>query len=492
MENQAGFQVIRQLETPLIQNFSKILHIIDVNELEITLINIESNIDSTFSTPEDILLIKQLKNQIQKTRQNIKTLSLHRNKRGLINLGGNVFNWLFGTMDHDDKLEIEQQLKTINLNNHNLINNVNKQIKINNDLQSNIQTLKTRINENQILTLKAMNYTTDVTKRSIKNIHFLSILSDINILDSEIDKIQQNIIFAKHGIMSHSILTDEEINEFNIDVLKYREIKSSLLEYNNKLIFAILIPNLTENLAIKYKIIPVPNDNKEEILIENINIIEFNKKIYIDNNEIYVRQLKLADSCINNLMNENYDQCHKIIRKNLEIIEIDSNMILVKNAENDTLCNNCDHAKYKLKGNVLIKFNNCTIKINDVIFSNIEKTVTNHIILPNYLTINEVNLKTNIEDVNLKLIENIKEITEIKSNHKVNTAMTYSFITTIMIILLIILIVYFVKTRLFNNLLLCKGKIDTKHKERKIELTQESFQSNGGGIIYPNVPDYNS
>lgn len=491
LDNQAGFQVIRQSEIPLIQNFSKILHIIDISELEIILSNIESNIDSTFSKSEDLLLIKQLENQIQKTKHNIKTLSLHRNKRGLINLGGNVFNWLFGTMDHDDKLEIEEHLKTIDFNNNNLINNFNKQIKINNDLQSNIKTLKNRIDENQILTLKSMNYTTDVTKRSIKNLHFLSILSDINILNSEIDKIQQNIVFAKHGIMSHSVLTDKEINEFNIDVFKYKEIKSSLLEYDSKLIFAILIPNLTENLAIKYKIIPVPNDNNEEIYIENINIIEFKNKIYIDNGEINVKKLKLADNCTNNLMNESYEQCHKIIKKNIEIMEIDSNMILVKNSKNDTLLSNCDYAKYKLNKNVLIKFNNCTLKINDVMFSNIEKTVTNHIILPNYLSINKVNLKMNIEDIHLKQIENIREITELKSTHKVNTIMTYSFITIIMIIILMILIAYFIRIKLFKNITLCKGKIDTNQKKRKTE-SQESFQSNNGGIIYPKVPDYKS
>lgn len=195
------------------------MHIIDTNEFEITLNNIQANVDKTFSRTEDILLIKQLETEIRKTKHSIKTLSLHRRKRGLINLGGKIANWLFGTMDSDDKAEIEQHLKTIDLNNHNAIANLNKQIKINNELQSNLKTLQKRMNESLISTLKTLQSVTyDVTKKGIRNLQFLSTLTDINLLNSEINKVQQNIVFARHGIMSQSILTDKEIDEYDINV----------------------------------------------------------------------------------------------------------------------------------------------------------------------------------------------------------------------------------------------------------------------------------
>lgn len=481
LESLGGFQILRQSEIPLIESYSKILHIIDVNEIQTTLDEIKTDITRTFSTTEDILILKQLNIQTKKTLHNIKTITSHRNKRGLINLGGKIASWLFGTMDNDDKIEIEEHLKTTDFNNYNLITNSNKQIKINIDLQNNIKILQKRMNENQILTLRALNVTNEVTKRSIKNIHFLSVLNNLNLLNSEVDKIQQNIVFAKHGIMSHSILTDDEIDEYDIDVFKYKEIKSSLLRFDDKLIFAILIPNLTKELAVKYKIIPVPNNNFEEIVIENTNVIQFKNKMYVDNEEINIKQLKIANNCINNLINENYKNCQKIVRKTFEIIEISPTMILVKNGEN-TLTNDCNHVKYKLLGNNLISYNNCTLKINDVTFSNKERIVTNHIILPNYLSIKNVNLKINLEDVNIRQIENIKELKEIRQKTKHNQILTYIFVTILTTFVTSIIIIYLLKTKCFNYL---------KRKELEtvaLEDTQESVPSNGGGIIYPSIP----
>lgn len=484
LETQAGFQIIRQSEKSLIQNFSKILHIIDVNDLQTTLNTIESNIDLAFSKTEDTTLINQLTTQIKKVRHNIKTLSLHRHKRGLINLGGNIANWLFGVMDNEDKMEIEEHLKTIDFNNQNIISNNNKQIKINNDLQYNLVVLQKRINESQVLTLRTLNYTTDITEKSIKNIHFLSILNDINILNSEIDKIQQNIVFAKHGIMSRSILTDEEIDEYKIDVLKYKETKCSLVEYKNNLIFAILIPNFTEELGIRYKIISVPNNNFEEIFIEQFNYLQFKNFMYLDNDVVNIKQLKLANKCINNLMNENYNQCEKFIKKNFETIEISPNMILIKNAKDDILINDCNHAKYKLNKNILLTYNNCTIKINNTTFSNTDKIVFNHLVLPNYLKISNIKIKTNIESINLKQIENTKEIEEIKFNSKHNKSINYSL--CIISLISVFSIGFIIKIKICKGKELVKG--NNSELSEKFEDIQENVQSNNGGVIYPNIP----
>ncbi|XP_055384592.1 uncharacterized protein LOC129614186 [Condylostylus longicornis] len=73
-------------------------------ELENTLAQIENNIYNTFN--QDNTTLKQLQIQIEKTRHNIKTLLPHRQKRGLINLGGKILKWLFGNLDDDDKTEI--------------------------------------------------------------------------------------------------------------------------------------------------------------------------------------------------------------------------------------------------------------------------------------------------------------------------------------------------------------------------------------------------
>lgn len=480
LESQGGYQILKQSEVYLIQNFSKILHIINVNELEVTLNKIEDDIDEVFPLVEDEIFAKQLKIQIIKTRHNIKTITFHRHKRGLINLGGKIGNWLFGIMDSDDKADIEEHLNTIDLNNRQTFMTLNKQIKINDNLQKNIEILQQHIEENQILTLKTLNYTTDITRKSIKNIHFLSILANINLLNIEVDKIQQNIAFAKYGVMSHSILTDEEIDEYDINIYKYKNIQSSLLRFDEKLIFIILIPNFSKDLAVKYKVIPVTNNDFEEIFIENNNnIILFKNQIFLDNDDLYIKNLKLTKGCINSLMNEKYDYCRKIINKNFELIEILPNLILVKNAKNVTLFNDCNHVKYKLFQNYLVTFNNCTIRINDVVFSNKEKLVENHLTIPNFVKINNVEFETNIEKINLKQIENIKEIEEIKYKNNNHNIVIY-IISSLIILIFFIVISYIVKIKFCANYIL-------ENKNDNIKNIKDDVQLNDGGVIYSDI-----
>lgn len=445
-----------------------------------TLNKIDEDTDTIFYSPEDESYKKQLKIPISKIKHNIKTITSHRHKRGLINIGGKIANWLFGTMDNDDKTEIENHLNLIDLNNHQAFTNLNKQIKINDDLQKNIETLQQYINENKVLTLKTLNDTTDVTKKSIKNIHFLSILSNINFLSLEIDKIQQNIAFAKHGIMSHSILTDEEIDDYDIDISKYKNIKASLLRFNDKLIFAILIPNFSNDLAIKYKVIPVPNSKFEEIYIEHKDIILFKNRIYIDNEELYIKKLKEANGCTVSLINEKYNNCKKVFNNNYELIEILPNLILIKNAKNVALFNDCNHIKYKLFKNNFVTFNNCTIKINDVTFSNIEKFVENYVTIPNFVKIDNISFKANIEEIHLKQVENIKEIKEMKYKSD-NHSMLIYFVASVIILILLILIFYIIKIKLYGKYIFKKKAIN------EIKAIKDDVQLNEGEVIYSGI-----
>ena len=76
----------------------------------------------------------------------------------------------------------------------------------------------------------------------VKQILYLQILTNLNLLNEEIEKIQENIMFSKHQVMSRSILTPEEIDTYDVDLFKIQEIKSSLAVQKTKLIFIILIP----------------------------------------------------------------------------------------------------------------------------------------------------------------------------------------------------------------------------------------------------------
>lgn len=60
-------------------------------------------------------------------------------KRGLINLMGHAYTYLFGTMDSTDEEDITNHFNIVDKNIHNSITELNQQIKINNNFNKTIQ-----------------------------------------------------------------------------------------------------------------------------------------------------------------------------------------------------------------------------------------------------------------------------------------------------------------------------------------------------------------
>ena len=192
---------------------------------------IESNVDIIFQTPIDDIFIRQLNLQIKTIKHKIETIIPHRHKRGLVYFRGTVFKWIFGTMNDNDRDEIEGHLKTVDINVHNSISSINKQIRINTDFKANLESLKERIRKNQELTENLLNDSLKLNGIIIKQLHFLQVVTDLKLLTKEIEKLQENVIlFAKHHIMGRSFLTTEEIEYYGVDLNKMQELKSSPLK----------------------------------------------------------------------------------------------------------------------------------------------------------------------------------------------------------------------------------------------------------------------
>ncbi|XP_055386956.1 repetitive organellar protein-like [Condylostylus longicornis] len=302
IDTESGFTTIQQEEIPIVESYTKILHIIDLNEIEYTIKTIESYINESYKLSQDDIIFKTLTDKINKIKHTTKTLIPYRHKRALMNVGGSFLKWIFGTMDEDDKIEIEEHMKNSEQNTHNLITNYNNQIKINDNIQNNLNILQKTINKNHILIDKLLNDVSVENKNITKQLQYLQILTNINLLNDEIEKIQENVIFSKHQIMSRSILTPEEIDLYDIDVFKIQELKSSLATTNdNKLVFVLAIPILSNEKAIKYKIFGLPNSKFELVDIPNSDIISFKNKTYYLTQERYIKKLQLTSNCISNL-----------------------------------------------------------------------------------------------------------------------------------------------------------------------------------------------
>jgi len=137
IDNNYGFAEVRLENVNIIQNYNILLHIIDPTEIEKIVSILETNIMLT--KPDENR--EFLQNELNKVRTKLQTILPHRQKRGLINIAGTAMKWLYGTMDDNDRQEIEH-LKVIDENNHAIINSLNKNILINDHFNKTFETLK--------------------------------------------------------------------------------------------------------------------------------------------------------------------------------------------------------------------------------------------------------------------------------------------------------------------------------------------------------------
>lgn len=73
----------------------------------------------------------------------------HRIKRGFINIKGQTYNFLYGTMDDKDRIDTEYHLNIKSDGLHNSITALNQQIKKNNNFNQTFITLKDTISKDR-------------------------------------------------------------------------------------------------------------------------------------------------------------------------------------------------------------------------------------------------------------------------------------------------------------------------------------------------------
>lgn len=138
IESLSGYAEIKIDEVEIMSKSDIILHIIHPQEILTVINNFEIIINSTDLEENKNVTLTQIK--ILKNK--VKTIIPHTFRRGLINFGGKILNWLYGTMDDDGRQDIDNHLKTIDKNNHKAIQNINQQIKINDNFNRTLTFTK--------------------------------------------------------------------------------------------------------------------------------------------------------------------------------------------------------------------------------------------------------------------------------------------------------------------------------------------------------------
>lgn len=440
-----GYVEIRISEVEIINTTSILLHVINIREVRNILHNISENIQYL-----DIHSIQILQNEIDLINSKIQTLipKGHRDRRGLINAGGRLYKWLFGTMDDDDRQEISEHLSIIDQNSHNSINTLNKQIIINNSINKSLEHLKVAVEsdrkeiETSFVEIKKSN------NEFIKRLFYLDQLAKLKTLDHKIDQIQDNIVSAKNNIIHPSILTTQEINQFDIDYYKLKMLKVGIMAYSDEsIIIAITIPDTFIRTDLKM-IVPIPNSNYFEIVSNDEYIVNINNMALKYQENVPLRKLKKSKHC------SFYNNCKFNFNNVTDLLNIDDESIIIKNALAEPMTQNCDGRKLNLTGNFLVVFNNCSITFNTETFSNKKFMFKEKYFYPDSKQLSTPNVNPKFNNIVTEHFENIKEIKELEFHKHVSYGINLTL--TIIVVTVLILLICIVKR---NNI-----KINIKEK----------------------------
>ena len=279
IESKNGFTMINMGEGDLINQTQTVIHIVNINKLVDTLEEIKKfeivNQDQELKRECYTLLTKILSLMPSRTRS----------KRGLINIIGTTHKWLFGTMDNDDREEIDEHLKIIETNDRNAIQELNKQIKINTQLDQNMKNLKDLVLRNRQEIELYQNESQKLQKTILNRLQRTEVLTRLLMFEKLIDNLLDTIAAAKMGITHPSLLTKDELVMTDMNLGKLKNIKSGVMKYTDEaIIIALKIPEEVITLPIKI-ILPITNEKKEEIDLEPFFVISYNGKEYIYDSE---------------------------------------------------------------------------------------------------------------------------------------------------------------------------------------------------------------
>lgn len=457
INTELGYAEIKIDNVEIVNKFDIVLHIINLNEISTILNKLEESLNIIESDSNRNIAIHQIKG----IKNQMSTLFLQRHKRGLVNFGGTVLKWAFGTMDDEDRQNIEEHLSNqLEANNHKVIESINQQVRINENFNKTFTLIKNAIEADRIKLASKIN---TIERKLYTQEFFLEQMVKIDFIRRQIENKQDNLASARLGTIHPNILTDDEIKAYDIDFRKLKEIRLGVARhYNESIIFAIKIPKEFRTYN-KKLIIPVPNSNMKQIEQDIEYIVEIDNKAYTYEKDKALKELKLSKHCIFR------NNCRFTTKTEEEYIEIDNDILVLSNIRNKKLNSSCDERKLILHGNYFINFQNCSVEIENRIYSNNIRKFVSKFLVPfsKNFTLNTTELT--FEDVIIKQEENIKEIKELKYQKQMNLGLSISSISLIAAFIIFVLL---------------------SRRKLKLKLTdavQENLHSNGGGVTLYNV-----
>lgn len=416
-----GFILLRTEALEMIDNYTNIVHAIRIsaysNALELI---IENEALKNLSMDHTII------NLIQEIKDKIFELSFRdREKRGLINLHGKFLKWIGGTMDDDDRVEIESKFNIVDKNLNIIADAVNNQTKINVKFESEMNNVIIKLNEqNSVINekLKEIFISRNQMQKDLEVFKTRQLVKEnLKYLLTKLEKLEDIMLSSRLGILSHNILTTEEIRKHNLNTDHLKFIKTAVGQTKEFILIFIQIPNFSKKKYYKTDIIPIPNkDNLElDTAIDKMIVYKNNVYYYTEKREIKKLQ-EIKEKCIKKILKNKLTDCNMVKNSKQEIVKNNKDIVITRNLKETELKHNCNNHRITIKGNNVIKFKDCKIKLNNVTFSNTNTRFIETIILPNVIKEIKYREPTNISisQMHLMHLKNNEEIKLLKYDTK--------------------------------------------------------------------------
>ena len=354
----------------------KVIYTIETKKIFNALRDIENKMElyqNNQQVEEEVSKIKNLVNRIT-------PYAIRRHRRW--DLIGTVYKWIAGVPDADDLRYIQGSINELQ-------NNNDLQININKDISSKVNEIVKIINN-----VSPMN-------NAGSSIDLLHLINQIHQLRNQIEAIQDAIILAKRQIVSHRLLTTDEV--FIIaDTIRKAGIRLEMPEQalnfvsptviisGNNLNYILTVPKVkkttyrvsrVETIAINDEMIDLPEktyaSHFPEVFIIHGNCKELADFYLCNRNDIQQMEHK---GCVWKVIFNLPATCgyKKIATKHGNLLEISPSLILLNNhkvkVQDSFITRN-------LTGSFIIEYHNETININGKEFTNSILHTSNHQII---------------------------------------------------------------------------------------------------------------
>lgn len=349
-----------------------------------------------------------------------------------------------------------------------LIENNQRQIRVNDEFQLKINEVVKHVNDEQVKILKRisgivrnLNWNSE-NRNTLKGIVH-DLIFNMDFLNNQLKDIFESIQLARIGILPKAILSNTE-TKFAIEKLEEQNVTISnsdqIYEFINvethheksKIIFIVKIPIFLPGLFKYIKFETIPKESKIIATPFNVAIVSRELSFATDRECLIVEQYRICrrqeltnvtgDGCIHNALRGDNASCpYTNQRDDMDIKLIDSHTLVIRNAIKPTLLSSdCNVKTRMVTGTLLVRYPNCSLVINGGKYED-EKTVHNHevTIVPTIgveFKATTIFDKLDLEKVDSLRIENRKQIESLQREHIILQHTTTIIFTTIVIIII--------------------------------------------------------